>query len=193
VHLTIIAAVFPLIFLGELPDKTMFASLVMASRGRPVSVWIGAAAAFTLHVVIAVSIGVALFNLLPHRVVDGIVAVLFAAGAVYAFMIRNQVEEEHGEVEPGSPLRTTVTAGVVIFIAEWGDLTQVLTANLAARYHSPLSVGVGALLALWAVAGLAVVGGQGLLRLVPIKKARIATAVILLALAGLAAYKAFGG
>jgi len=193
VHLTIIAAVFPLIFLGELPDKTMFASLVMASRGRPLSVWIGAAAAFTLHVIIAVSIGVALFNLLPHRVVDGVVAVLFAAGAVYAFMIRNQVEEEHGEVEAGSPLRTTVTAGAVIFIAEWGDLTQVLTANLAARYHSPLSVGVGALLALWAVAGLAVVGGQGLLRLVPIKKARIATAVILLALAGLAAYKALGG
>jgi Ca2+/H+ antiporter, TMEM165/GDT1 family len=192
VHLTIIAAVFPLIFLGELPDKTMFASLVMASRGRPLSVWIGAAAAFTVHVIIAVSIGVALFNLLPHRVVDGVVAVLFAAGAVYAFMIRNQVEEEHGEVEPGSPLRTTVTAGAVIFIAEWGDLTQVLTANLAARYHSPLSVGVGALLALWAVAGLAVVGGQGLLRLVPIQKARIATAVILLALAGLAAYKALG-
>jgi Ca2+/H+ antiporter, TMEM165/GDT1 family len=193
VHLTIIAAVFPLIFLGELPDKTMFASLVMASRGRPLSVWIGAAAAFTVHVIIAVSIGVALFNLLPHRVVDGVVAVLFAAGAVYAFMIRNQVEEEHGEVEPGSPLRATVTAGAVIFIAEWGDLTQVLTANLAARYHSPLSVGVGALLALWAVAGLAVVGGQGLLRLVPIQKARIATAVILLALAGLAAYKALGG
>jgi putative Ca2+/H+ antiporter (TMEM165/GDT1 family) len=193
VHLTIVAAVFPLIFLGELPDKTMFASLVMASRGRPWWVWIGAAAAFTLHVIIAVSIGVALFNLLPHRVVDGVVAVLFAAGAVYAFMIRNRVEEEHGEVEAGSPLRTAVTAGAVIFIAEWGDLTQVLTANLAARYHSPLSVGVGALLALWAVAGLAVVGGQGLLRLVPIKKARIATSVILLALAGLAAYKALGG
>jgi Ca2+/H+ antiporter, TMEM165/GDT1 family len=193
VHLVIVAAVFPLIFLGELPDKTMFASLVMASRGRPLSVWIGAAAAFTVHVVIAVSIGVALFNLLPHRVVDGVVAVLFAAGAVYAFLIRNQIEEEHGEVAAGSRLRTTVTAGVVIFLAEWGDLTQVLTANLAARYHSPLSVGVGALLALWAVAGLAVIGGQGLLRLVPIKKARIATAVILLALAGLAAYKAFGG
>ena len=42
VHLAIIAAVFPAIFIGELPDKTMFASLVMATRGRPLSVWLGA-------------------------------------------------------------------------------------------------------------------------------------------------------
>jgi len=190
VHLTIVAAVFPLVFLGELPDKTMFASLVMASRGRPLSVWIGAAAAFVVHVVIAVSIGVALFHLLPHRVVDGVVAVLFAVGAVYAFLIRNQVEEEHGEVEVGSPLKTAATACLVIFIAEWGDLTQVVTANLAARYHSPLSVGLGAVLALWAVAGLAVVSGQGLLRLISIRYARILTSVILLILAGFAAAKA---
>lgn len=189
-HLTIVAAVFPLVFLGELPDKTMFASLVMASRGRPLSVWIGAAAAFVVHVVIAVSIGVALFHLLPHRVVDGVVAVLFAVGAVYAFLIRNQVEEEHGEVEVGSPLKTAATACLVIFIAEWGDLTQVVTANLAARYHSPLSVGLGAVLALWAVAGLAVVSGQGLLRLISIRYARILTSVILLILAGFAAAKA---
>jgi putative Ca2+/H+ antiporter (TMEM165/GDT1 family) len=192
VHLGIIAAVFPLIFLGELPDKTMFASLVMASRGKPLAVWIGAALAFTVHVAIAVSIGVALFKLLPHRVVDGIVAVLFAGGAVYAYLIRNQVEEEHGEVDARSPVRTAATAAGVIFIAEWGDLTQVLTANLAARFHSPLSVGLGATLALWAVAGVAVVSGQGLLRIVPIKKARIATAVILLVLAVLSALKALG-
>ena len=191
-HLAIVAAVFPLVFLGELPDKTMFASLVLASRGRPLSVWIGAASAFVVHVVIAVAIGVALFNLLPHRVVDGVVAVLFAAGAVYAFVIRNQTEEDHGDVEAGSSLRTAVTAGVVIFIAEWGDLTQVLTANLAARYHSPLSVGVAALLALWSVAGLAVLGGQGLLRIVSIKYARIATAAVLAVLAALAALKAVG-
>jgi putative Ca2+/H+ antiporter (TMEM165/GDT1 family) len=193
VHLAIIAAVFPLIFLGELPDKTMFASLVLASRGRPVAVWVGAAVAFGVHVVIAVSIGVALFKLLPHRAVDALVSVLFVAGAVYAYAIRNQEEEEHGEVEASSALRTTVTACVVIFVAEWGDLTQVLTANLAARYHSPLSVGLGALLALWAVAALAVIGGRGLLRIISIKKARIATAVVLLILAGVTAVQAIRG
>jgi len=78
-----------------------------------------------------------------------------------------------------------VTAFLVIFLAEWGDLTQILTANLAARYHQPLSVAVGAVLALWAVAGLAVLGGQSLLRFVNVVTLRIVTAVILV---GLAAY-----
>ncbi len=192
-HLAIFAAVFPLVFLGELPDKTMFASLVLASRGRPLAVWVGAAAAFAVHVVIAVSIGVAVFKLLPHRAVDALVAVLFLVGAVYAFMIRNKEEEEHGDVEVGSPLRTAVTSCVVIFIAEWGDLTQVLTANLAARYHSPLSVGLAATLALWAVAAVAVVGGQGLLRVISVKKARIAMAVVLMVLAGVASVQAIRG
>jgi putative Ca2+/H+ antiporter (TMEM165/GDT1 family) len=78
----------------------------------------------------------------------------------------------------------------VIFIAEWGDLTQILTANLAAHYHSPVSVGVGALVALWAVAALAVVGGQSLLKVVNITTVRYATAVILTGLAGYAAWSA---
>jgi Ca2+/H+ antiporter, TMEM165/GDT1 family len=63
-------------------------------------------------------------------------------------------------------------------LAEWGDLTQILTANVAARYHSPLSVGIGAVLALWAVAGIAVIGGQGLLRYINIRTLRIVTAVV---------------
>jgi putative Ca2+/H+ antiporter (TMEM165/GDT1 family) len=193
VHLGIVAAVFPLVFLGELPDKTMFASLVLASRGRPASVWLGAAVAFLVHVVIAVSIGVALFHLLPHRAVDAVVAVLFAAGAVYAYLIRNRIEETHSDVQAGSVLRATATASVVIFIAEWGDLTQVVTANLATRYHSPLSVGLGAVLALWAVAALAVLGGHGLLRVVSVKVARLVTSAVLLVLAVLAAAKAISG
>ena len=66
-NFAVVIAVFPIIFLGELPDKTMFASLVLSTRGKPLSVWLGAAAAFAVHVVIAVTIGVALFRILPHR------------------------------------------------------------------------------------------------------------------------------
>jgi Ca2+/H+ antiporter, TMEM165/GDT1 family len=183
VNLAIAATVFPLVFLGELPDKTMFASLVLASRGRPFAVWAGAAAAFTVHVTIAVSVGVALFKILPHQAVDGLVASLFLAGSIYSFLIRNQ-EEERAEVrEPPSGWRTSLTASAVIFVAEWGDLTQIITANLAARYHDPLSVGIGALLALWAVAGIAVVSGTGLLRVLSVRTLRIATSVVLVALA----------
>jgi putative Ca2+/H+ antiporter (TMEM165/GDT1 family) len=190
---TILAAVFPLVFLGELPDKTMFASLVLASRGRPLSVWLGATLAFAVHVVIAVSIGVALFALLPHRVVEAIVAVLFAAGAMYSYRIRNEVEEAPGAARVESPARTVATAAGVIFVAEWGDLTQIITANLAARYHDPLSVGVGALLALMVVAALAVAGGSGLLRVLSVRTLRLVTAGVLLVLAVYAAIRALTG
>ena len=49
-------------------------------------------------------------------------------------------EEEIVEKEVASHRRVMVTAFLVIFLAEWGDLTQILTANLAAHYHDPLSV-----------------------------------------------------
>ena len=191
-HIAIIAAVFPIIFVGELPDKTMFASLVLSTRGKPLSVWIGAAAAFLLHVVIATTIGVALFHLVPHRVLDGIVAFMFLVGAVLAIREARKEQQEEGlvEKESTSGRRVATTAFVVIFLAEWGDLTQILTANLAAHYHSPFSVGVGALLALWAVAGLAVVGGQSLLRFINIRTVRLVTAVVLIVLAGLATWEA---
>jgi putative Ca2+/H+ antiporter (TMEM165/GDT1 family) len=191
VNFAIAAAVFPIIFIGELPDKTMFASLVMSTRGKPRSVWIGAATAFVVHVVIAVTIGVALFHLLPHRVVDGIVAVMFLVGAALALREATQAHEEAiVEHEVATKRRVTTTAFLVIFLAEWGDLTQILTANLAARYHSPVSVAVGAVLALWGVAAIAVVGGQSLLRFINIKTLRIVTAVVLVALAGFAAWEA---
>ncbi len=191
-HIAIIAAVFPIIFVGELPDKTMFASLVMSTRGNPLAVWLGAAGAFVLHVVIATTIGVALFHLVPHRVLDGIVAFMFVVGAVLAVGEARKEQQEEAIVakESASGRRVTTTAFVVIFLAEWGDLTQILTANLAAHYHSPLSVGVGAVAALWAVAALAVIGGQGLLRVINIKTVRIITAVVLFGLAGFTAWEA---
>jgi putative Ca2+/H+ antiporter (TMEM165/GDT1 family) len=182
-------AVFPIIFIGELPDKTMFASLVMATRGSPRQVWLGAAAAFLTHVVIATTIGVAIFAILPHRVVEGFVAAMFLVGAVFAYRESAKDEEELAE-EESSRHGVVVTAFIVIFVAEWGDLTQILTVNLAARYHSALWVGVGATLALWAVAGIAVLSGQTLLRFINVATIRKITAVVLLALAGYSTYLA---
>jgi len=192
VQLAVVFAVFPIIFLGELPDKTMFASLVMSTRGRPATVWLGAAAAFLVHVVIAVTVGVALFHLLPRQVLDAVVAGMFLVGAALAWReaAKEREEEEIVEREVATHRRIAVTAFLVIFLAEWGDLTQILTANLAAHYHDPVSVGVGALLALWVVAGLAVASGQTLLRVVNISTIRIVTAVVLVGLAGWAAWEA---
>jgi putative Ca2+/H+ antiporter (TMEM165/GDT1 family) len=192
VHPLIALAVFPVIFIGELPDKTMFASLVLATRGKPLHVWFGAAAAFFVHVVIATTIGVALFNVVPHHVLEGIVAVMFLVGAVFALRERNADGGAGEALAAGEAARhgVVLTAFVVIFLAEWGDLTQILTANLAARYHSALSVGLGATLALWAVAGIAVASGQTLLRFVRVQTIRTVTAVVLLGLAVFSAIEA---
>ena len=176
--LAIVAAVFPIIFIGELPDKSMFASLVMAARGRPFAVWLGAASAFLIHVAIAVTIGVAVFNLLPRRVLDLVVAVMFGVSAYLAFEAARPTPRVE-PVEAPDTGRVVATAFGVIFLAEWGDLTQVLTANLSARYHAPLSVAVGATLALWAVAGLAVIGGHGLLSRLPTRPLRLVTGSVL--------------
>jgi len=187
-NISVLVAVFSVIFLGELPDKTMFATLVLSTKGKPALVWLGAAAAFAIHVAIAVSVGVALFTVLPHRAIDAVVAVMFLVGAGIAIREardarRHEERERHvAKSGTGQRRRTVMTAFAVIFVAEWGDLTQILTANLAARLQSPLTVAVGSLLALCAVAGLAVVAGQGALRWVSVAAIRVATAVILIGL-----------
>jgi len=192
-HPSIVAAVFPVVFIGELPDKTMFATVVMASRGHPRAVWVGAAGAFFIHVVIATTIGVGLFHLLPHRAVDVLVAALFAGGAIY--MLRESETEEVELVarEARSHRKVATTAFAVIFVAEWGDLTQILIANFAAHYHAAVSVGVGSALALWSVAALGVVGGQGVLRIVPARTMHRVSAVLLGLLAVVAAWSAIRG
>ncbi|HKN95570.1 MAG TPA: TMEM165/GDT1 family protein [Pseudonocardiaceae bacterium] len=188
-----LAAVFGIIFIGELPDKTMFASLLLAARGRGSQVWLGAAAAFGVHVAVAVTVGGVLLTLLPHRVVQGVVALMFLVGAVMSLRADSGDDDgmDAAHSRP-SGLRTIGTAFVVIFIAEWGDLTQILTANLAARYDNPIGVGVAATLALWAVAGIAIAAGK-LIRQVPAKLLRRVTAAVLVVLAGLAAFEAVTG
>jgi Ca2+/H+ antiporter, TMEM165/GDT1 family len=182
--LAVIATVFAVIFLSELPDKTALASLVLGSRYRPMWVFSGVAAAFAVHVGLAIAAG-SLLGLLPHRLLEIIVAVLFAGGAV--LLLRGRHEgDEHVEVKGKEPgfWRVAATSFTVILVAEFGDLTQIATATLAARYHDPASVATGALLGLWAVAGLAIVGGRELLRFISLTWISRIAAVIMLVLAG---------
>jgi putative Ca2+/H+ antiporter (TMEM165/GDT1 family) len=186
VSLAIAATVFAVIFTAELPDKTALASLVLGSRYRPPWVFTGIAAAFAVHVGLAIAAG-SLLGLLPHRPLEIIVAVLFAIGAVVLLRGRHDDGgDEHVELhgrEPGF-WRVAGTSFMIILVAEFGDLTQIATATLAARYHDPVSVATGAVLALWAVGGLAIVGGRGLLKLIPLVWISRIAAAIMLVLAG---------
>ena len=184
--LAIIATVFVVIFFAELPDKTALASLVLGSRYRPSWVFAGVAAAFAVHAALAVTLG-SLIALLPHRPVEAVVAVAFAVGAVLLLRGRHEADDEHVELHGRQPgfWRVAWTSFGVILVAEFGDLTQIATATLAARYHDPLSVGVGAVLALWAVAALAIAGGRGLLKVMPLTWITRIAAGIMLVLAGI--------
>jgi putative Ca2+/H+ antiporter (TMEM165/GDT1 family) len=187
VQFSVIATVFVLIFVAELPDKTMIATLIMGSRYRPLLVWIGATSAFAIHAAVAVAVG-QLLQLLPHKWIEGVTAVLFAAGAAYLLFVPEKEEEEEGEKEADSSRRGLKTVGaafLVIFIGEFGDLTQILTANLAAKYHSPAEVFIGAFAGLASVAALGAFGGRALLRFLPLAVIRKAGGVLL---AGFAVY-----
>jgi len=187
--LSVVTICFALVFLGELPDKTMFANLVMATHGQPGRVWLGAAAAFVVHAAIAVSLGVALVDAVPRKALQVVVALTLAGAAAYAWREAGRAEAALARSE-GQRHGAVVTAFVVIFVAEWGDLTQILTADLAARYHSPLAVGTAAVLALWSVAGIAVLTGHALARRLKVTTIRKLTAVVLVALAVLAGWQA---
>ena len=84
-------------------------------------------------------------------------------------------------------------AFTVIIVAELGDLTQILTANLAARYHSPVSVFVGSAVALVTVMGIGVIGGRVLFRVLPLATIRRVAGVILAGFAIFSAVEAARG
>lgn len=193
--LSVILLVFGVIFLAELPDKSLFAALVLGSRLPAAWVWLGAAAAFLLHVLIAVLAG-HLLTLLPHRATELIVAALFLGGALLLLFGKHGVEEalHHDMPTPKdvhSPWKVFATSFGVVFIGEWGDITQIATANYAAKYHDPLSVAIGATLGLWLVTALAVTVGARILNLIPAKVLLRCMGVIMLIFAVLSAISAF--
>ena len=180
---------FVIILPAELPDKTVIACLVLGSRYRPAYVFAGAAAAFAIQVALAVTAG-GLLSLLPHQVTEIIVAVLFVVGAVILLRQKQAGSDEGDEYVEQRQLRRSflpvaLTSFGVVFVAEFGDLTQIVTANLAAKYHDPLAVGIGATAGLWVAAGLAIVGGRSLLKVLPVKWLSRGAAAVLLTLAGL--------
>jgi putative Ca2+/H+ antiporter (TMEM165/GDT1 family) len=187
--LTAALTTFVVVFLAELPDKSMIATIVLATRFRPLPVWAGVASAFAVHVVIAVAAG-HLLGLLPHRVVAISVAILFALGS---YLVARGGDPNDEAERVASARRAYASAFGLVFLGEWGDVTQLATANLSARYDAPLAVGAGALLALVAVAGIAVVAGRGLLRTVPLRAVRLVAASVLAVLAILALVDAIRG
>jgi putative Ca2+/H+ antiporter (TMEM165/GDT1 family) len=183
------AGVFGLIFVLELPDKTMIATVVMSARSRPLMVVFGASSAFVIHMALAAVAG-GLLAELPHTPKNIVVAILFLAGAGYLLFVPEKKEEERANSETASQHRATawreaLTAFTVIFVSEFGDLSQIQAANLVARTHQALLVFFAASSALICVTTLGAFAGQTLVRYVPLAKVRLAGGLIF---AGLGVY-----
>ena len=186
------ALVFGVVFLAELPDKTALAGLVLGTRYRASYVFAGVAAAFLLHVVLAVAAG-SVLTLLPQQLVAAVTGVLFLGGAAVLLFKKGDDDEEVRAPKDQSFWRVSGAGFMLILVAEFGDLTQIMTANLAARYDDPFSVGLGAVLALWAVAGLGIVGGKALMKRVPLELITRIAAVLMLALGAWSLWEAIAG
>jgi putative Ca2+/H+ antiporter (TMEM165/GDT1 family) len=178
---TTIAIVFATIFVVELPDKTFIATLVMATRFRPLLVWIGVVAAFFVQTLVAVAIG-GVLSQLPKRPIEIFAALMFLIGGVLLLRGAGKADEEEAETEEefGEKAGVGQRAGwkvvtfcfTVLFLAEWGDLSQILTASMVLRFDEPVSVFIGAFLALAAVSGLAAVLGRTLLKRIKLSTIR---------------------
>jgi putative Ca2+/H+ antiporter (TMEM165/GDT1 family) len=172
---------FVVIFLAELPDKTMFASLAMGARMRPRYVWLGTSTAFAVHATLAALVGSALAQL-PDTPVKLASAAMFALGAVLLLRRASETVDEAG-FDRTQAFWPAYSAGfVAVFISEWGDLTQLTTANLAAN-NGALPVGIGAFAALCSVSGLALLAGRTIAAKVPLQTVRRVAAGVMVVLA----------
>lgn len=181
--LLIAGIAFGTVLVAELPDNSGLASLVLGTRYRAGGVIAGAFAAFAVHVVLAVA-GGSLLALLPHRIVLIAAAVVFLAGAVLVLRTDDDDEEARLRADATGFWGVAATSFGVILLAELGDLSDIVIANLAARYHDPVAVGVGSVLALWSVVALAIVGGRGLQRILPMRWIARLASLVMVVMAG---------
>ncbi len=198
--LATVAIVFGTIFVVELPDKTFIATLVMATRFRPLLVWIGVCLAFFVQTAIAVTAG-GLLAQLPRTLVEVVAATLFLIGGILLLRGAGDADEEEAETEEefGAKAAKQVVGWrvvslcfTILFLAEWGDLSQILTASLVLKYQDPVSVFVGAFLALAAVSGLGAALGRVLLAKMRLSTLRRVGGIVCLIMATLSVLQLLG-
>ena len=197
IDLLVVALAFGAIFVVELPDKTFIATLVMSTKMRPLFVWIGVGLAFLVQTGVAVGLGHAA-SFLPAQLIQSVAALMFVIGAIILFReARSADAEEAGTEEEYAAkadatahgLKVVATSFLVLFAAEWGDLSQLLTISLVAKYEEPFSVFLGAWGALLAVSGLAVVVGRLLLQRVRLSVLHYVGATVCVLMAGLTVWE----
>ena len=183
---------FGVVFLAELPDKTMFATIVLATRyRRPLAVVIGVTVAMAVHSVLAVAVGEALRHL-PRTPTQLGVAALFVGGGV--LLLRGGGSNDDVEAAPVHGMWGVVgRTAIIIGIAEFGDFTQLATIGIVADRGYPVAVAAGSLVAHIVVATLAVLAGRWLERRLPVRTVQRAAGVLFVVFGAVTAVSAIRG
>jgi putative Ca2+/H+ antiporter (TMEM165/GDT1 family) len=193
----IVLVTFALIFPVELPDKTFVAALVLSTRYQPLAVWIGVGIAFGVQCVVAVTAGTAV-SYLPSWIIHALSTTMFLIGAVLLLVAAPKADAYEKRQEEEFSAKATrehrgwhavLASFLLLFAAEWGDLSQILTLNLVAKYGNPVSVFIGAWAALLIVSGLAVIGGRVLLRYMRLSVLHYLASGVCLVFAGVGVYQ----
>lgn len=186
--LSISGASFILISLAEFGDKSQLVCMTLAAKHRPWPVLLGAVTAFAVLNLLAVLFGAVVAAWIPEFWLALIVAGLFGFFGVQSLLFDDGDEDDEPEARSSHSL--FITALLMIFVAEFGDKTQLAVAGLASTYHG-LPVWLGSTLALLFTTALGVVAGQRLLKRLPLRLIHKFSGVLFLLLALMALYQAF--
>lgn len=173
--------------LAEIGDKTMLLAIVLAAKLR--APWAIVAGIFTATVanhLISAFIGVEVAGLLDARWFRICVALGFIAMAAWT-LVPDKLDDDEAESAVKGPdgkghFGAFLTTLVSFFIVEIGDKTQIATIALGARYHDVVSVAAGTTLGMMIADAPAVFLGDALVRIVPLKLARMVAAAMFAAI-----------
>lgn len=171
---------FAVIAAAEIGDKSQLVCMTLAARHRHWPVFLGAFVAFAMLNLAAVLFGAAVQQWVPRLYLASAVALLFAAFGLAALFARPQARDERVEERSGHGV--FVTTFLMIFLAEFGDKTQLATAGFSTT-TAPLPVWVGSTAALAATSALGVIAGRTVLQRIPLGLLHRVSGLLFLALA----------
>jgi putative Ca2+/H+ antiporter (TMEM165/GDT1 family) len=177
---------FSLIALAELGDKSQLVCMTLAARYRALPVLLGACLAFALLNLLAVLFGALVASWIPPFWLGLTVAALFGLFGIQALLFDDEDDEAQQSFKTGHGI--FISALLLIFVAEFGDKTQLAVAALGSNYPL-LPVWLGATLALWLLTLLAVLIGQRLLTRLPLKRLHQLSGLLFIGLAALSLYQ----
>lgn len=180
-------ASFTLVAAAEFGDKSQLVCMTLAARHRHWPVLLGAVVAFGVLNAIAVGFGAVAGQWLPERAVALAVALLFAGFGLRLLLSRPEAEDAEVTEQSGHGLFATTF--LMIFLAEFGDKTQIAVAGLGAA-EPPAAVWLGATAALTATSALGIWAGRTVLRKISPRTMNRIGGWLFLAFASMAALRA---